>query len=101
MRHMMRSAPTVTHIFPRTMNVMPPNIFFCSTRGRPASASSTRVSSTSSAGMFDDPLAGGGCPTRASGKRPQRTDEEELDHGVSGFDRHEPGDGRHWMFGGD
>ena len=43
MRHMIRSLPTLTHIFPRTMKVIPPNIFFSSTRGTRANASLTRL----------------------------------------------------------
>src|SRR5438477_1772088 len=51
MRHMIRSLPTETHIRPRTMNVIPPNILFCSTRGMWARAASTRPVSASAGGM--------------------------------------------------
>src|SRR6476469_6343617 len=51
MRHIIRSRPTLTHIFPRTMKAMPPNIFFSSTSPPPPRATLTRCSKTSSGGI--------------------------------------------------
>src|SRR6266702_3444915 len=48
MRHISLSLPTLMHIFPFTINAMPPNIFFSSTRGRCASAALTLSAKTAS-----------------------------------------------------
>src|SRR5690349_1767582 len=50
MRHIIRPGPTLTHIFPRTMKVMPANIFLSSNSTWPPRASLTRFSRASSGG---------------------------------------------------
>src|SRR5437868_181450 len=51
MRHIIRSRPTLTHIFPRTMKVMPPNILFSSASTCRPSAARTRLTRSSSAAI--------------------------------------------------